>query len=872
MRFIHPSLVSWLDSGATVVTPTPLLAAVIQRQYAETQLRERRSWQQPSVLSLGAWFHQLWGDVRYRSYLDVDSLLSAAQERYVWEQTIENEGIEVLDRGAAARAAIDASKKVIEWQVPLDHPAWSDHEDAKVFHDCLTKVRSRCAAEGWLRSADLWQYVPGWLSRDPKRIIFAGFREKSRALRTLSARIGEQNSVEFAEIGSRATTAVSVRCGDFEGELDAAARWARARVEDNSSASVGLVCANLRQHSGMIERTLRQVLSPRSLLEPVSGVPPAASSAFHLRAGRSLICEPVIASALALIEFFSHEIPASSLSVVLRSPFISGSVSERLQRAQLDARLRKLREPELRFSTIEKFSSDCGLLGAVWLRLGRVIRSVPDGPAEPARWTGLFAAALDAAGWPGDTLLSSQERETAKQWEQVLSAFASLGFVGAEFTLREAIEEITSMLANVSTVIGDLNSPVQVLDPREAVSFRFDRLWISGGSEADWSVSESPSPFIPLSLQRAAGIPAPTPSGRREEAARTTRFVETAGEQCVVSYSGSSGTDVRISPLFSVVEQRTTEDLFGWKGKVPAEQVQFAGLESVEDGQGPALATGAAPAGGTHILKSQSACPFQAFARWRLAAEPWEDAVSSFDARDRGMFLHDALAKVWATISTQERLLALPSAELREIVANSIEAALASDVVSTNFREQLRRAEAERLRRVIEAWLEIEKTRQVPFSVRRMEEDATFQLSQLPIRIRADRVDELKDGRVVIIDYKSGLPKQSHLDGERPDEPQMLVYAAAFGAAVDGIYFAQLKCRSEKAVGYGCRNHFKIKAEIPQCHWGDQLSRWSSVVLQLAHEFESGAAQVNPREKACQYCSIKPVCRIEEVRRIDLGD
>jgi ATP-dependent helicase/nuclease subunit B len=172
---------------------------------------------------------------------------------------------------------------------------------------------------------------------------------------------------------------------------------------------------------------------------------------------------------------------------------------------------------------------------------------------------------------------------------------------------------------------------------------------------------------------------------------------------------------------------------------------------------------------------------------------------------------------------------------------------------------------------VIEAWLEIERKRKVPFSVRKMEENATFQLSQLPIRIRADRVDELEGGRVVIIDYKSGLPKQSQLDGERPDEPQMLVYAAAFGSAVDGIYFAQLKSRDEKAVGYGCRPHFDIKHEV-KTPWRDQLGHWSSVVLQLAQEFESGAAEVNPREKACQYCSIKPVCRIEEVRRIDLGD
>ena len=54
-------------------------------------------------------------------------------------------------------------------------------------------------------------------------------------------------------------------------------------------------------------------------------------------------------------------------------------------------------------------------------------------------------------------------------------------------------------------------------------------------------------------------------------------------------------------------------------------------------------------------------------------------------------------------------------------------------------------------------------------------------------------VDVLEDGRRVIIDYKSGKANVNAWATDRPDEPQMPLYAVTHPEAVAAVAFARLK-------------------------------------------------------------------------------
>ena len=50
-------------------------------------------------------------------------------------------------------------------------------------------------------------------------------------------------------------------------------------------------------------------------------------------------------------------------------------------------------------------------------------------------------------------------------------------------------------------------APVQVLGTLEAAGLRFYDLWIAGLDDESWPPPASPAPFLPMRMQREAGVP-----------------------------------------------------------------------------------------------------------------------------------------------------------------------------------------------------------------------------------------------------------------------------------------------------------------------------------------------------------------------------
>jgi hypothetical protein len=78
-------------------------------------------------------------------------------------------------------------------------------------------------------------------------------------------------------------------------------------------------------------------------------------------------------------------------------------------------------------------------------------------------------------------------------------------------------------------------------------------------------------------------------------------------------------------------------------------------LESFEDSRAPSVQTKQVR-GGTRVLADQAACPFRAFARWRLAAEGLEEPAPGLDARQRGALLHDLMKHLWTSLKNSKAL------------------------------------------------------------------------------------------------------------------------------------------------------------------------------------------------------------------------
>ncbi|HEX3685050.1 MAG TPA: PD-(D/E)XK nuclease family protein [Bryobacteraceae bacterium] len=854
MRLGCPGLFSRLGKKPAIVTPSPLLAAVVSQQASAQQLAQGyESWQRTPVHNIGAWLSACWQQARYAA--EVPSLLSPSQEQALWQSVIEQEHPQLFDPEAAASLARRASALIAEWNISPDGELWNDHRDGQQFQIWLRIFRRKCLDQGWMTRAELWNFLPRWLDDgvcNRGLTIFAAFETTTPALDQVQRALGSAALVEPAEPLQPAPGAPAKSFATFPEELEYAARFARAAFEQDNAESIAVLVPDLSANRAAVQRVFQDVFYPARTVNNV-----AQNSAFHITAAAPLSEHPIVANALLLLELARPRIHHADAGAILRSPFIAGASAERSPRALADLELRKRRDLDVSLRDLEAVSGKCPLLAPVWSAARRVLARMPK-RAELPIWSEFIADLLKAAKWPGDAERTPQEQQLVERWYEAVSSLAALGLVFGRVTYDVALGRLRRLLSRIGMEQGDWLSPVQILDAKDAASLRFDRAIITGMSDEMWPPRVETSPLVPLRLQRAHQVPGSTPQGLLDGRNRLTRNLFQSAPLLLATYSG------RLSPIAARLTYRSDADFPLWRGKLPRQSFPPASLDERSDTNAPAYAANEIARGGTGLIRSQSLCPFRAFAEYRLQAKAPEDACFGFDARDRGGFLHRALEFVWQALQTQQQLRSTPDHQLRAIVHGAVVQAVTDDE-SSPLHRLVSGTERERLEQLILDWLCIERARKQPFTVETVEQERYYDFPGLRLRLRVDRIDRLPNGKVLLIDYKSGKQSREKLKCPRPPEPQLLVYAAATSDAVDGVFFGELKPREQRAVGFSREKHFDgASTTVMKNGWDAFLQQAESEVERIASEFVTGHAAVDPLRGACQYCRIKPLCRVNE--------
>jgi ATP-dependent helicase/nuclease subunit B len=345
----------------------------------------------------------------------------------------------------------------------------------------------------------------------------------------------------------------------------------------------------------------------------------------------------------------------------------------------------------------------------------------------------------------------------------------------------------------------------------------------------------------------------------------TGRLLASAGE-VVCSYPMFSGEEkLRVSPLIETLPEALPE-AGGAEAyfESPLRRVFAAAvpLEAPLLGQAPALAPGTLQSGGVRVLADQAACPFRAFARHRLRAREYDAPDIGISPSERGMVAHEALEYFWRDVGSRRELLARSTEEidaaLESCVAAALDGRLSRRQKNTSL-ERSRALEQTRLQRLLREWLRVESTR-ADFEVVEREAPRRVNAGGLELDLKVDRIDRMPSGKFVVLDYKtSDKLNLEEWDGERPDAPQLPLYAVKSGRLIEGVYYAKLVPGETELRGFG----------------GEDLAwrepEWTKVVDQLGASFLRGDAAVDPKYavKSCEFCELQSLCRIAEVRAAD---
>ena len=162
------------------------------------------------------------------------------------------------------------------------------------------------------------------------------------------------------------------------------------------------------------------------------------------------------------------------------------------------------------------------------------------------------------------------------------------------------------------------------------------------------------------------------------------------------------------------------------------------------------------------------------------------------------------------------------------------------------------------------------------------EEEIALDIEGITVKLKLDRIDELADGRRLILDYKTGSQVSQASWGEaRISEPQLPIYAALALAdtdAVAAVAFARVRPDDCGFIGIAVEEGLLPKVAAidsnaarklfpAQTSWNELLAHWRASIAAIAREIREGEAAVSFKdEKALAYCEVLPLLRLAERR------
>src|SRR5258708_30638696 len=334
----------------TVLAPNRRLAQSLQRDFDRRQQSGGLvTWETADVLPFGAFVQRFWDDALFsEAGAAIPVLLTGAQEQALWEEAIAGTryAATLFSSAPAAAQCREAWQLAHGWRLPLDGVAYPN-TDASAFLDWSARYERATREARQTDAARLPDVVAPLLPlaalRKPAVVVLFGFDLVTPQMHDFLDALAAQGCGVLEAAGvPRAASVKRVELVEAKDEVEAAARWARSRLEQGARR-IGVVVPDLGARRSQVQRTFATVMQPGYLVAPQGAVLP-----FDISLGKALTEFPLAADALLILAMAGPEAAFEDASRVIRSPFIAGGEAELGGRARLDARLHWRATPSLR--------------------------------------------------------------------------------------------------------------------------------------------------------------------------------------------------------------------------------------------------------------------------------------------------------------------------------------------------------------------------------------------------------------------------------------------------------------------------------------------------------------------------------------------
>ena len=854
----------WLSAAldgesSQIVSANLRLARTLKSEFGEQQIAQGlQAWKTPAIQDWRHFLHELVNSAGDSEALP--SRLNRQQCQVLWERCIREEvDASIVNIASLGRLASDGWTRMNEWNLdPDDCANVASGQDQRIFARAVQRYRKELQTNHWIDDATLPRLLETLVADGklvlPQRLTLVGFdRITPQVETTLDAfkEIGTQ--VRLRQAGPIQGLSVC-RFENTDAELRAAGAWAAGELESKPELRIAVVVSGLDKAAANTGRLLREGLVPGW---QYGGR--AHAAAVNVSYGRNLSEYPAIYTALLALRWIVSDISGVDVSLLLRSPFYG--VGPLHGRARLELTLRDW--PDRQWSA----ERVCRALGGRddsqdsvdWLarftRHGEHRKSL-SGSRRPSEWAGAIDEILKSLSWPGEGSLNSTDFQLVNRWRDLLNEFAQLELVVPRMNFATAVARVAAMANDALFQAEAEGSVVTVLGPLEAAGMEFDRLWVAGLDADNWPPQGRPSPLLSRELQRQHGMPDADPQDTADYARRVLDRLRGSAEICYLSYAATVADREQLpTALLSNLSDGEAPDDPGWHAESLLSRV---GLEEIAD-PAPPLIKDEVISGGASTINLQMSEPFSAFVRGRLGVRTLQAFTAGIAANIRGSLVHDALFNLYAHKPSQADIQAWDAGQLTTRIGQAIEMAFERhERYADGVLQALFKLERSRTDLLLRAVVEIDLQREA-FKVGTVERSIAGLLGPLNISLRCDRIDELQDSEIVILDYKTGSKKKFLSRGE-PVDMQLIVYACMTDKQVAGLGLFNVDSKFLGIDGAG-------PALSENLEWQATLEGWKNQVTDAAKEIATGDVRINLRLPERDVRPLSLISRLSELKR-----
>ncbi|MBU0744046.1 MAG: PD-(D/E)XK nuclease family protein [Gammaproteobacteria bacterium] len=844
-----------MQEKSVTLTPNKRLARDLQKQFClESSEQNQATWHSTKILPLATWLINCW-----QEYNDPRILLSSYQEKLLWQKIITTHLKE--KSSSLIDLAINFNELINSWQI--DHSEIFSHEteEMMIFQIIYEKFKAYCKEKNFVTISELPTILLPYITNSNfTKIKFVGFDEYSPQLQTLIS-TAKKNGCAISKIDpNNYNNPIQKRISfnKLKEEIASCAKWSQKIFSNNPKASIGIVVPNLITLRSKIHQIFTEVFGDTKNINISAGIP--------------LICLPIINSAIELLSI-NESSTLKDISNFLSSPYILGSEIECFERELFKLQLNQLEHLQFTHKDInnlvDKYAKNIPIAIKILQEHRDVFLPIQNKMLYSSKWVEIFAQILKIFGWPGENNLTDLEASASKHLAKSLQEIATSDLIIGKISYKKALQLLREVaINNVLQPIPENDAQINIIGTLEAMGINFDYLWIMGVDQENWPATPKPNPFIPVAIQKKLSLP--HSSAQRElyfcdELIK--RYKRSAKEVIFSHVRQSDDRIIEPSSLIADIPEINYDALkldqnITWAQKIYHSQ----NLETLENDLAPKLAPNEITHAGSRLIELQSLCPFRAFMEFRLLTKEPQKSSLGISKINRGILIHTALEFFWRKVKTHQDLCSLNSDKLQKLIQNSVEYALEK----LSLPQPLYKLEKPCLISLLTHWIEIEKTRE-PFQVIATEKSIQIHLASIPIKLRIDRIDQLADGKKLLIDYKTGkdLPSIFDLFGPRPKSPQLLLYSLAINT-IEGLALAQINIGTTRLKEINLDELiFGLHAKDAENYleneitWQKLIGYWENILTKISADFASGQASPTPLSpQVCKQCSFSLACRI----------